>query len=74
MYPYQLADDILRDPLDIRDGDLVLPDGPGLGVSVDESVVERYPFLPGPWSTFRLHSTTEGLAMSADHVQKWEKK
>ena len=74
MYPYQLADDLLRDPLDIRHGDLVLSDGPGLGVSVDESVVERYPFLPGPWSTFRLHGTTQELAMSADHVQKWEKK
>ena len=72
MYPYPLADEILREPLDIRKGDLFMPCGPGLGVEVDETVIDRYPFVPGPWSTFRLYGTPEELAMSADHVQKWE--
>ncbi|WP_436912228.1 mandelate racemase/muconate lactonizing enzyme family protein [Halosimplex marinum] len=33
---YAWTDDILEEPLTIRDGSIVVPDGPGLGVSVDE--------------------------------------
>jgi L-alanine-DL-glutamate epimerase-like enolase superfamily enzyme len=29
-----------------------MPDGPGLGVEVDTDVVERYPRIDGPWTTF----------------------
>ena len=71
MYPYPLADEILTAPLE-RDGSyLVLPDGPGLGVEVDERVVERYPFQPGPWSIFELESPPQRLAITGDHSAKW---
>ena len=50
MYPFALADEILKEPLDIRKGILSVPKGPGLGVEVDERVIEKYPFIPGPWS------------------------
>jgi D-galactarolactone cycloisomerase len=33
---------LLTTPLALRDGRLMLPEGPGLGVAVDEGVVERY--------------------------------
>jgi D-galactarolactone cycloisomerase len=33
---------LLKTPLVLRDGRLMLPEGPGLGVAVDEGVVERY--------------------------------
>lgn len=72
MYPFPLADEILTEPLVIEDGDLIVPDGPGLGVEVDERVIERYPFSPGPWSVFRLKSPPQELALSGDHVAKWE--
>ena len=48
LYPYPLADEILREPLSIDGSDLILPDGPGLGIDVDESVVEKYPYQDGP--------------------------
>ena len=52
MYPFPLAAEILKDPLELDHGDLIVPRAPGLGVTVDERVIERYPWIPGPWSLF----------------------
>ncbi len=54
MYPFQLADDILCEPLQIENGDMIVGKGPGIGVEIDERVIEKYPFIPGPWSFFGL--------------------
>jgi len=35
-------DDIIAEPLEYRDGVLVCPDGPGLGIVVDEAKLRRY--------------------------------
>ena len=37
-----LAEDIVRRPIALRDGFVALPDGPGLGVEVDEAAVARF--------------------------------
>jgi L-alanine-DL-glutamate epimerase-like enolase superfamily enzyme len=50
MYPFPLAAEILKEPLELDRGDLLVPRTPGLGFAVDESVVDRYPWIPGPWS------------------------
>jgi L-alanine-DL-glutamate epimerase-like enolase superfamily enzyme len=71
MYPFPLASEILKEPLQLDAGDLVVPRKPGLGVEVDESVVERYPWIPGPWSYFRTDSPPENRAVTADHSVKW---
>jgi L-alanine-DL-glutamate epimerase-like enolase superfamily enzyme len=71
MYPFELADDILATPLPIENGELIVPDGPGLGIDVDTSVIDRYPFLPGPWSYFRLDSPPSTVAVTGDHSVKW---
>ena len=71
MYPFPAADEILTEPLEIRDGYLIMPDKPGIGVEVDESVVDRYPFLPGPWSIFHIDSPPETLAVDGDHSVPW---
>ena len=71
MYPFPAADEILTEPLNIEEGFLVMPDGAGIGVEVDESVVEKYPFIPGPWSIFRIDSPPETLAVSGDHSVPW---
>jgi muconate cycloisomerase len=39
---FYLAEDIVRQPLPIRDGAVSLPAGPGLGIEVDEAAVERF--------------------------------
>jgi L-alanine-DL-glutamate epimerase-like enolase superfamily enzyme len=71
MYPFPAADEILREPLAIERGDLLVPKGPGLGVDIDERVVEKYPFIPGPWSFFQIHSPPETVAVTGDHSVKW---
>lgn len=72
MYPFPLASEILKEPLEIAGGDIVVPREPGLGVAVDESVIDRYPWIPGPWSYFRIDSPPETLAVTSDHSVKWE--
>ena len=71
MYPFPLADEILKAPLDIRNGRLEVPKEPGLGIEIDESVIDRYPFQPGPWSFFKLDSPPETIAVTGDHSIKW---
>jgi L-alanine-DL-glutamate epimerase-like enolase superfamily enzyme len=71
MYPFAASDEILAEPLTIEDGSLVVPDGPGLGIEIDERVIERYPFIPGPWSLFRLDSPPSTVAVIGDHSVKW---
>ncbi len=71
MYPFPLAAEILKEPLNIDRGDLIVPRSPGLGVVVDESVADRYPWIPGAWSYFRTDSPAETRAVMSDHSVKW---
>jgi L-alanine-DL-glutamate epimerase-like enolase superfamily enzyme len=71
MYPFPLATEILSEPLPIERGYLTAPREPGLGVRVNESVIERYPWIPGPWSFFRVDSPPGTWAVTADHSVKW---
>jgi L-alanine-DL-glutamate epimerase-like enolase superfamily enzyme len=71
MYPFPLAAEILKDPLEIERGDLVVPRAPGLGVAVNESVIDRYPWVPGPWSYFEITSPRESRAVVSDHSIPW---
>jgi L-alanine-DL-glutamate epimerase-like enolase superfamily enzyme len=73
MYPFSLSDEILKDPLEIEKGYLKLPSGHGLGIEVNESVIQKYPFIPGPWSFFHQDSPKETIAVTGDHSVKWEK-
>ena len=39
---FYLAEDVVRRPLAIQNGTVALPDGPGLGVEIDEAAVARF--------------------------------
>ncbi len=71
MYEFPLAHEILAEPLAIERGDLIVSRNPGLGVQIDESVIEKYPWQPGPWSFFTLFSPPETFAVVSDHSVKW---
>jgi L-alanine-DL-glutamate epimerase-like enolase superfamily enzyme len=73
MYPFPLAAEILKTPLQLSHGDLIVPKGPGWGVDVDEGVIERYPWIPGPWSFFQTDSPRQMRAVTSDHSAQWEK-
>ncbi len=72
MYPFPLAEEMLKEPLEIEKGDLLVPRAPGLGVTVDESVIDRYPWIPGPWSYFHIASPAETRAVMSDHSIQWD--
>jgi muconate cycloisomerase len=40
--PQLLVDDIVERPMIVRDFELVIPDGPGYGVTVDEAKLARF--------------------------------
>jgi muconate cycloisomerase len=42
--PLKTADDVVMTKLDLSAGSIALPDGPGLGVVLDESKMDRYRF------------------------------
>lgn len=51
MYPFPLASDIISSELEIEDGSITVPDSPGLGVTVDRTVIEEYAFVETPPSS-----------------------
>ena len=71
MYPFAAATEILKDPLEIEEGYLIMPDGAGLGITIDERIVEKYPFIQGPWSYFKIDNPPETVAVTGDHSVKW---
>ncbi len=71
MYAFPVSDEILLEPLHIDTGDLILSRQPGLGVKVDEKVIERYPWIPGPWSTFSIDSPKGTWSVTGDHAVCW---
>ncbi len=74
MYPFPLASEIICDPLQIESGCLMVPREPGLGITINESVIDKYPWIPGPWSLFRIDSPPQTLAVTSDHSVQWEGK
>jgi L-alanine-DL-glutamate epimerase-like enolase superfamily enzyme len=72
LYPFPLASELLASPLEIEKGELIVPREPGLGVEIDESVIEKYPWIPGPWSVFHIDSPPATLAITSDHSAKWD--
>lgn len=71
MYPFPLADEVLCEPLAVDGGELIVPNDPGLGIDVNERVIEKYPYIPGPWSFFRIDAPPETIAVTGDHSLKW---
>lgn len=52
MYPFPLAEEVVVDDLSVEDGAFAVPDGPGLGIEINENVAEEYPYIEGPWTEF----------------------
>lgn len=72
MYPFPIAEEILTEPLPIRKGVLELDlTRPGLGIDVNLSAIDRFPWIPGPWSFFRFHTPPETWAVTGDHSRRW---
>jgi L-alanine-DL-glutamate epimerase-like enolase superfamily enzyme len=74
MYPFPLAAEVLTESLQLDHGDLILSQLPGLGVQVDESVIERYPWIPGPWAFLRTDSPAGQRAITGSLAEPWSRR
>jgi L-alanine-DL-glutamate epimerase-like enolase superfamily enzyme len=48
IYPFPLGEELLKVPLVMENGAVLLPDTSGLGVDVNDAVIGRYPWKSGP--------------------------
>lgn len=71
MYEFPLASEILTSPLQIENGELIVRNEPGFGVVVNEGVIAKYPWIPGPWSFFKMDSPAGTWAVTGDHAEPW---
>jgi L-alanine-DL-glutamate epimerase-like enolase superfamily enzyme len=71
MYPFPLSHEILKEELELDKGYLKLPSGYGLGIDINEAVIEKYPFIPGAWSFFHQDSPKKTIAVTGDRSVKW---
>ena len=56
---WDLGQGYLKRPFVIEDGYVALPEGPGLGIELDEAVVRERAY-PGDWDTPRLWHEDDG--------------
>ncbi|NPV81370.1 MAG: galactonate dehydratase [Firmicutes bacterium] len=56
---WDLGQGYLKKPFIIKDGYISVPGGPGLGIEVDEDVVQERAY-PGDWDTPRLYHNDDG--------------
>jgi galactonate dehydratase len=51
----EVGSQVLKEPLQIKEGYLIVPDRPGIGVDLLDDVAERFPYVPKEVRT-RLHA------------------
>jgi D-galactarolactone cycloisomerase len=49
-----LREELLIEPIEMIGGELVVPDLPGLGVQINDAILEKYPYVPGTIQRFRI--------------------
>lgn len=64
MYDYPAAKEIINDDIEIENGYLRVPRKPGLGIEINEEILEKYPWVPGPWSWFNISSPPMTVQMT----------
>jgi L-alanine-DL-glutamate epimerase-like enolase superfamily enzyme len=53
---FPLAGEIVKQPVTIERGELIVPRTPGIGVEIDETVIWRYPWIASPKETVTMTS------------------
>ena len=51
-----LREELLNQPIKMIDGELEVPDEPGLGIHLTDEIIEKYPYRPGTEQRFKVES------------------
>ena len=51
-----LREELLNQPIKMVNGEIVIPDEPGLGIHIDDEIIEKYAYIPGTEQRFKVES------------------
>lgn len=51
-----LREELLNQPLKMVNGEIIVPDEPGLGIHIDDEIIEKYAYIPGTEQRFKVES------------------
>ena len=54
--PNPLREELFVEPLRFENGEIVIPDTPGLGVFINDDIIRKYPYQPGKIQRFKIES------------------
>lgn len=49
-----LREELLNEPLKMVNGEILIPDEPGLGIHLTDEIIEKYPYRPGTEQRFKV--------------------
>ncbi|MCB0685382.1 MAG: hypothetical protein KDC53_02620 [Saprospiraceae bacterium] len=70
--PFVSQKELFQEPLNIAGGYLLISNLCGHTMDLDESVLNKYPFIPGTWLFFDQKKPKQTFALTGgDHSVKW---
>ncbi len=51
-----LREELLNQPLKMVNGEIMVPDEPGLGIHLTDDIIEKYPYMPGTEQRFKVEN------------------
>ncbi len=51
-----LREELLNQPIKMVNGEIVIPDEPGLGIHIDDEIIEKYAYIAGTEQRFKVES------------------
>ena len=51
-----LREELLNQPIKMVNGEIVIPDEPGLGIHLTDDIIEKYPYKPGTEQRFKVEN------------------
>jgi L-alanine-DL-glutamate epimerase-like enolase superfamily enzyme len=55
-----LLEELLVEPLKFENGELSVPNSPGLGIFITDEIINKYPYLPGKEQRFKIEAISSG--------------
>lgn len=52
--PNPLREELLVEPIKFKDGYIFVPETPGLGIDINEDIINKYPYKPGKEQRFKI--------------------
>lgn len=51
-----LREELLNEPIKMVNGEIIIPDEPGLGIHINDEIIQKYPYKPGTEQRFKVEN------------------